>query len=47
MVVGGLSGSCCSQLFLFLGRCLFAGTMFGVDVDVGEVFKDEGFVVAM
>jgi hypothetical protein len=25
MVAGGLSGSGCSQLLLFLGRCLFAG----------------------
>jgi hypothetical protein len=46
-VVGGFYGSGCSQLLLFLGRCLFAVTMFGVNVSVGKVFEDEGFVVDM
>lgn len=33
-VVGGFYGSGCSQLLLFLRRCLFVGTMFRVDVGV-------------
>jgi hypothetical protein len=41
-VVGGFDGSGCSQLLLFLGKCLLAVTMFGVDVGVGEVLKMRG-----